>query len=113
MSIPNNIPIIQEKPTAIIGEEKVTGIQTQQSFYPVDGVFVLRDAIAPDQLIPGLKTDGVHIVVNEQMQTNLPGCFACGDITGKPYQYIKSAGQGNIAALSAVAWLAQLKKEKS
>ena len=39
------------------------------------------------------------------MATNLPGMFAAGDITGAPYQYIKAAGEGNVAALSAVAWI--------
>ena len=39
------------------------------------------------------------------METNIKGCFACGDIVGSPYQYIKAAGQGNIAGLSAVAYL--------
>lgn len=64
-------------------------------------MFVLRDAVAPDKLVPGLATDGPHVAVDAQMRTNLPGCFACGDLAGKPYQYIKAAGQGNIAALSA------------
>ena len=39
------------------------------------------------------------------MQTNIKGCFAAGDCVGKPYQYIKSAGEGNIAALSATSYL--------
>jgi len=39
------------------------------------------------------------------MQTNLKGCFAAGDIVGRPYQYIKSAGEGNVAALSAVSYV--------
>ena len=43
------------------------------------------------------------------MKTNLPGLFAAGDITGQPYQYIKAAGQGNVAALSAVNYLASKK----
>ena len=41
------------------------------------------------------------------METSIEGCFACGDIAGRPYQYVKSAGQGNVAALSAVAYLAK------
>ena len=49
-------------------------------------------------------------LVDLQMETNIKGLFACGDIAGKPYQYIKSAGQGNIAALSAVAYLANKSK---
>ena len=44
------------------------------------------------------------------METNIPGLFACGDITGTPYQYIKAAGQGNVAALSAVSYLNRKKE---
>lgn len=51
-----------------------------------------------------------HVRVDANMATNLSGCFACGDLAGKPYQYIKAAGQGNVAALSAVEWLAKQKK---
>lgn len=51
-----------------------------------------------------------HVKVDLQMRTNIPGCFACGDIAGKPYQYIKAAGQGNVAALSAVEYLSKRRK---
>ena len=44
------------------------------------------------------------------METNIPGCFACGDAVGLPYQYVKAAGEGNVAALSAVAYLAARKQ---
>jgi len=50
------------------------------------------------------------VEVDRLMKTNLEGCFAAGDIVGIPYQYIKAAGEGNIAALSAVAYLDQFKK---
>ena len=43
------------------------------------------------------------------MQTNIEGCFAAGDCVGKPYQYIKAAGEGNIATLSAASYLEKLK----
>ena len=46
-----------------------------------------------------------HVKVNLQMETSVPGCFACGDIIGRPYQYVKAAGQGNVAVLSAVSYL--------
>ena len=65
--------------------------------------------MAPDQLVPGIAMEGNHVAVNNQMETNLPGLFACGDIAGPPYQYIKAAGQGNIAALSAVGFLKERK----
>ena len=44
------------------------------------------------------------------MATNIAGCFAAGDCIGIPYQYIKAAGEGNIAALSAVKYLDGLGK---
>lgn len=70
-----------------------------------DAVFLLKDSISPGQLVPGLKIEENHIFVDRLMKTNIPGCFAAGDCVGKPYQYIKSAGEGNIAALSAVQYL--------
>ena len=45
------------------------------------------------------------------MAASLPGCFACGDIVGLPYQYIKAAGEGNIAALSAVKYIDEMKRK--
>ena len=82
-------------------------VQTAEGAYPVDGIFVLRSSVPAKQLIPGIEMDGEHVKVNLQMETSVPGCFACGDITGKPYQYVKAAGQGNVAALSAVGYLDQ------
>ena len=82
-------------------------VQTAECAYPADGIFVLRSSVPAKQLIPGIEMDGEHVKVNLQMETSVPGCFACGDITGKPYQYVKAAGQGNVAALSAVGYLDQ------
>ena len=82
-------------------------VQTAEGVYPADGIFVLRSSVPAKQLIPGIEMDGEHVKVNLQMETSVPGCFACGDITGKPYQYVKAAGQGNVAALSAVSYLDQ------
>lgn len=82
-------------------------VQTAEGAYPADGIFVLRSSVPAKQLIPGIEMDGEHVKVNLQMEASVPGCFACGDITGKPYQYVKAAGQGNVAALSAVGYLDQ------
>lgn len=100
-----NLEIIKDSPVEILGENKVTGLKTETQKYDVDGVFIFRNAVAPDKLISGIEMDEGHIKVDLQMQTNIPGCFACGDIAGKPYQYVKAAGQGNTAALSAVAYI--------
>ncbi len=105
VKVSDRVKVINEKPIGILGEGQAAGVRTETGSYAADGVFVLRDAVAPDKLVPGLETDGAHIKVDLEMKTNLPGLFACGDVAGKPYQYIKAAGQGNVAALSAVSYL--------
>ena len=76
----------------------------------VDGVFCLRESVSLGTLLPGLSTEQGHIAVDRGMATNLPGVFAAGDCTGRPYQYVKAAGEGNVAAHSAITYLAALKK---
>lgn len=105
-----NIQIIKDKPIGFAGNMKAEKIICENSSYDAFSTFVVRNNISADKLVPGLKTDDTHIIVDLQMETNIKGLFACGDIAGKPYQYIKSAGQGNIAALSAVAYLANKSK---
>lgn len=110
--LPDTVQVVREKPAAVVGEATVTALRTDAGEYPVDGVFLLRDAMAPTQLVPGLEGAGGHVAVNAKMQTNLPGCFACGDAVGLPYQYVKAAGEGNVAALSAVEYLAARKRNE-
>ena len=57
--------------------------------------------------MPGLDYENGAIVVNRRMQTSVPGVFAAGDCTGKPYQLAKAVGEGNVAALSACDYLAE------
>ena len=103
--LPDNIQVLREK---VIALEKADGkctVITDQGQHEADGIFVLREAVAPAQLVPGVETDGSQVVTDRSMATSIPGLFACGDITGTPYQYVKAAGEGNVAALSAVQWL--------
>lgn len=105
-----NMEVISGKPVEIKGAMKANQLVTDQNTYDVDCVFVLRAAQFPGQLVPGLATEGNAVKVDLQMKTNIAGLFAAGDIAGQPYQYIKAAGQGNTAALSAVSYLAEKKK---
>ncbi len=107
-----NVEVVRAVPKAVRKADKERQIETDGETITADGIFILRDAVSPGQLVPGLETDGSHIRVNRQLETNLPGLFACGDIAGLPYQYIKSAGEGNVAALSAVNFLAAKKAAK-
>lgn len=111
VELADDIDVVREIPNGVLKEDDQYVLVTKDgNKYRADGIFILRDAISPGQLVPGLKTEDAHIVVDRNMATNIPGCFACGDIVGLPYQYIKSAGEGNIAALSAVNYIAEKKK---
>lgn len=112
VQVSGRVRVIREIPAEIIGDSKVTGLRTNADTHAVDGVFILRESVAPGQLMPGLEMDDGHVRVDRSMATSIPGCFACGDMVGRPYQYIKAAGEGNIAALSAAAYLDEKKREK-
>ena len=107
--LPEKVTVIPETVTEVRKQDGKMTIYTSENSYTAEAVFVLREAVAPGQLVPGLETEGAHVRVNRRMETNLPGFYACGDLTGTPYQYIKAAGEGNIAALSAVGYLDQKK----
>jgi thioredoxin reductase (NADPH) len=108
----DNIIVVREKPQEILGAMKVSTLKTDQNEYEAACVFILREAQFPGQLVPGLATEGSAVKVDLMMNTNIPGLFAAGDIAGRPYQYIKAAGQGNTAALSAVEYLDAKRRAK-
>ena len=87
------------------GDARVEALVADGEEFPVEGVFILRDTVASATLLPGLAMDGGHIAVDREMRTSQAGVFACGDCTGRPYQIAKAVGEGNIAALSADAYI--------
>lgn len=101
----DKIDVIYDNPVEFVGGFKADKLIMKNGELEADGFFILRQSIAPDTLVPGINLDGNSIEVDRKMATNLNGCFACGDVVGAPYQYIKAAGEGNVAALSAVSYL--------
>lgn len=106
-----NVTRLDSPIKAVCGEERVSGIRlVDDSEIPVDGFFVLRSAVAPTTLLKNLEMDGPHIRVNRNGETNVPGCFAAGDCTGRPYQIAAAVGEGNVAAHAIVEYLAAHQK---
>ena len=99
------IEVICAERFEITGTNRVEALVADGVEHPCDGVFILRSSVAVDVLLPGIKTREGHIEVNRQMETSIPGIFAGGDCTGAPYQIAKAAGEGNLAALSAVKYM--------
>ena len=92
-------------PSEILGADRAVGIVCGGETLAAEGIFCLRSCVAPAALLPGLAAEGGHIQVDRQQRTNLPGCFAAGDCTGRPYQYAKAVGEGNVALHSAVEYI--------
>ncbi len=103
----DNIEIVMKMPKEIVGGLKAEKLVFADGETKADGIFVLRSSVSPATLLRGLKTEGGHIVVDRQCRTNLAGVFAAGDCTGRPYQYAKAVGEGNVAAHSVADYLAE------
>lgn len=99
------IPFVTAKSLSIKGESVVTGVEADGVELPCSGVFILRSAVAPTDLLPELKTEQGAIWVDRRMATSVPGVFAAGDCTGQPLQIAKAVGEGHVAALSACEYL--------
>ena len=105
------IKVVKGKAMGITGEMWATGVALEDQQLTADGVFIVRESVLPDQLVPGLKVGSQGIEVDRWGATNIPGVFAAGDCTGAPYQLSKATGEGQVAALSAAKYLDELKSK--
>lgn len=79
----------------------VTG---EQDDFPVAAVFIFIGHIPNSSFIRDLVDidSGGHVIVNDWMETNVPGIFAAGDIRqNSARQVVTSAGDGATAAIRA------------
>ena len=103
--VDEKVEILKKLPKKITGEKRVSTIEYGDTTLDIDGVFILRESSLPSTLIDGLEIEDGHIKVDRKMQTNIQGFYAVGDCTGRPYQYAKAVGEGNIAAHTVTAFL--------
>jgi thioredoxin reductase (NADPH) len=99
------VTMYSSRPVAIEGEGKVQSLRLEDgTVIPTDGVFIELGAksamdIALDiGVMPQVDST---IKVDAECRTEVPGVFACGDVTGKPWQVAKAVGQGCVAGLNA------------
>lgn len=108
------IEVIPKKIAKIEGENKVEDVIFEDNTKrKLDGIFIaLGTANATDfgkKL--GLNIQQNNIIVDNQMQTNMPGIFACGDCTGGLLQISKAVYEGTKAGLSVIDYLRKIKEE--
>ena len=107
------LQVLADWPQTLLGDEKLKGITTVNGMtIEADGLFIEMGSVGAIELLSetGLFPDeNGHIEVNREMETGVKGIFACGDITGTPYQVAKAVGEGCVAGLNA----AQIAREIS
>ncbi|HBD64421.1 MAG TPA: NAD(P)/FAD-dependent oxidoreductase [Clostridiales bacterium] len=106
----DNIKYINGTISEVVGNNKVEAVMLDKEKIMADAVFMLRDAVAPAALVDGLETEGNFIAVNRNMETNIGGLYATGDITGKPLQLSKAVSEGLIAAQHAASQIDKSEK---
>ncbi len=96
------------RPKAILGEGKVEALELEDgTVIPTDGVFIELGAksaadIAMDLGVMPEVDDTIR--VDQGCATSVPGVYACGDVTGRPWQVAKAVGQGCVAGSNAAAF---------
>ena len=90
---------------AVLGDTSVHAVRVNGAQLAVEGVFILRPSAPPDALVPGLVLEDGFVKTDALLRTNIPGLFAAGDMTGKPFQVANAVGNGLIAGLSAAEYL--------
>jgi len=76
----------------------------------IAGIFIAEGTAASTDLAKkiGAEINGRFIKVDENMKTNIPGIFACGDCTGGLSQITKAVYEGTKAGLSAIEFVKKI-----
>jgi thioredoxin reductase (NADPH) len=99
------VNMISGEPKEIRGKSGVESLLLEDGReLSVDGVFIeiggrTSSNLAMDLGVMPEADDSIK--VNKYCETSVPGVFACGDITGEPWQLAKAVGEGAVAGHNA------------
>ena len=95
--------VIEGRIDAIRGDKKVENILlNDKRSIPVDGVFIAQGIASSIDFAKklGIILENNNIVINDNMETNVPGIYAAGDCTGGLLQISKAIYEGAKCGLS-------------
>ena len=104
----DKVKIDTRKIREVRGDKRIEEIDFEDnSTMKTDGLFVALGVAGSAEFAKklGIITNKDRIVVNENMETNIPGIYACGDCTGGLLQISKAVYEGAKAGLQAVRYL--------
>ena len=108
---------MEKRPIARIkGADRIQSVEFQDGEeLAVDGLFIAIGTAGTTEIarqMGAALTEKGHILVNEQMETTLPGLYAAGDCTGGLLQITKAAYEGTLAGISAARYVKKQKQKK-
>lgn len=108
----NNVEIDTKPIKEILGKERVEEVEfADGTKIKTDGVFIAQGVAGSLEFARklGVITRKNEIVVNENMETNIKGLYACGDCTGGILQVSKSVYDGTKAAMQLIKYVREIK----
>ena len=102
-------PVYDSVVKSINGTNKVESLTLQnvktgeETVVETDAVFIFTGMLPQTELVDMLPKDqGGYIITNDEMETNVPGLFAAGDVRSKSFrQVVTAVSDGAIAAHKA------------
>ena len=111
----DNVEIETKPVKEILGNDKVEEIEFDDGTkIKTDGIFIAQGVAGSLEFARklGVITKKNEIVVNENMETNVKGLFACGDCTGGILQVSKAVYEGTKAALQIIKYIREMNIDK-
>jgi thioredoxin reductase (NADPH) len=108
VGMPSNIAVNQKEIESLEGEGRLQHIKFKDGTeLAAAGAFVAMGVATSSDLarMMGVSLNGSEVIVNENMETNVPGVFAAGDCTGGWLQVSKAVYQGAKAGFEAVKYI--------
>ncbi len=90
------------------GDKKVSSIEFEDGkLIEVEGIFIAQGIAGGGDFAKklGIISNNDKLIVNENMETNVKGIFACGDLTGGLLQVSKAVYEGAKAGIQAANYL--------
>ena len=104
----DNVEIETRSIKVIHGKDRIEHIEFEDGTnLETEGIFIAQGVAGSNEFAKklGVITKKDKIVVNEKMETNIKGLYACGDCTGGILQISKAVYEGTVAGLQAIKYI--------
>lgn len=109
----DNVKIATKEIKQIHGNQKVEEVEFKDGTkLKTEGIFIAQGVAGGLEFAKklGILTGKDKIIVNENMETNIKGLYACGDCTGGTLQIAKAVHEGMQAGMSTIKYIRKVNK---